>query len=88
MIGGAFCSMSLIVDDRFAALSHGDHICAVYTDPAGPMVRLAVEHILSNLLGNALKYGEGRPIEWITREADGALFEVDLPLGHGTNPRH
>lgn len=26
--------MSLLVDARFAALTHGDHVCAVYTDPA------------------------------------------------------
>jgi signal transduction histidine kinase len=26
--------MSLLVDDRFAALTHGDHVCAVYSDPA------------------------------------------------------
>lgn len=40
--------MSLLVDDRFAALSQGDHVCAVYSDPAEQATAM-VRYIRSGL---------------------------------------
>jgi PAS domain S-box-containing protein len=54
----------------------------------GEWDRLRVEQILTNLLSNALKYGEGRPVEIEARIREGQAVVQVTDHGIGIDPRH
>lgn len=70
-------------------LARGSSIRVVAREPAVAAVdRVRIEQVLGNLLANAVKFGEGKPIEVrVGRTADGVRVEV-ADSGVGIDPEH
>jgi PAS domain S-box-containing protein len=52
----------------------------------GPWDRMRIDQVITNLLSNALKYGEGKPIEISARQKDGAAVLTVRDHGIGVAP--
>jgi PAS domain S-box-containing protein len=83
------CELAREIGARFseAAANAG---CKLLVHASGALISrcdpMRVEQVLNNLLGNAIKYGAGKPIEVkVTREADNALLIVS-DRGIGISP--
>lgn len=81
-----FADMIRDVVERFrseAKKAHCDVIVQVEGEIVGKWDRLRIEQILSNLLSNAFKYGEGKPVEISARAGDDMVRLVVTDHGIG-----
>jgi signal transduction histidine kinase len=79
-----------IVSDAFERLDAAEqaHIRVSLSPAIGRWDRVRLDQVVTNLVSNALKYGEGQPIEIVVREREGrARLEV-TDHGIGIAPHH
>jgi NO-binding membrane sensor protein with MHYT domain/signal transduction histidine kinase len=77
------------VVERFAdeqAWPHGEPALRVEGSAQGNWDRIRLEQVVANLLANALRYGQGKPVDLLVRMHDGEAFLQVKDRGMGIAP--